>query len=203
MVTKLQKEDTINELKDKLSKATALYTTEQLGLTVSQITDLRTKLRAQNAEYKIAKNTLIGIAAKGTDYEKLAEDLTGPTALLICYEDGTAPAGTVKKFSGEASDKVEFKGAVLEGELLDKEGAIQVAGLPSKEVLLSQIAGMLVGPPSSIAYILQELGDKDEQDKLLKDFMSGASKDGGDDSKEEEKPEEAKTEEPKSESEEG
>jgi large subunit ribosomal protein L10 len=174
MVTKNQKEETITELKNKLSKAVAVYATTQKGLTVAEITSLRKNLRASNAEYKIAKNSLVNIASKGTNYEQLSAELKGPSAIVICYQDGVAPLGAVKKFSDENNEKVAINSGVLEGEFLDRTKANKVAGLPSKDVLLSQIAGMLVQPMSSVAYILKELGEKEEKNKLLKEFIVAA-----------------------------
>lgn len=196
MVTKAKKEETISLLKEKFEKAAAVYTTDQTGLSVSEVRELRGKLRDVNSEYKIAKNTLMSIAAKGSDYETLTDGLVGPTALLFCYEDQTAPTGLVSKFAKEHDNKIKFKGGLLDGELLDSEKVLQIASLPSKEVLLSQIAGLLVGSLSGMAYILQELGNNDDKDKLLKEFVvesegSADDKSGDDqgDSKEETKAE--------------
>lgn len=196
MVTKLRKQETLNELKDKFSKSTAIYTTDQVGLTVSEITELRAKLRDVDAEYKIAKNTLMNLAAAGSDYESLTKDLEGPTALVFCYGDATAPAGVVKKYTKEVPDKISFKAGFLEGEFIEQEKVLQVASLPSKEVLLSQIAGLLTSAISSTAYIVGELGSKEGEDKLLKDFIV---KDEAEAPKEEAKAEEPKAEEAKAE----
>jgi len=139
MVTKNQKQDTIAELKEKFSKAKAVFTTTQLGLTVEEITKLRKAIRPQQAEFKIAKNTLFKKASEGTAFEAMTGDLKGPTAFLFCYDDPISPAGSVKKFSKENKDKVAFEGAYFDGEVLDKEAANKVAGLPSKETLLPQM----------------------------------------------------------------
>jgi len=171
MVTKSQKETTVSELKEKFSKAKSVYTTQQLGLSVAAITKLRREIRPMSADFKIAKNTLFRIAAEGTPFEALTKELKGPSALVFCYEDTIAPLGQVKKFSTGNKDLVSIEGGVLEGELLDKAKATQVASLPSKDVLLSQIAGMLVQNTQSIAYILSQLGEKEDQAKLLKDFI--------------------------------
>lgn len=170
MVTKQRKEETVSELKDKFSRAKSVFTTTQLGLTVAQITSLRDEIRSIGAEFKIAKNTLFRIASKGTDYEKLTEDLKGPSAFLFCYEDIIAPAGKLTKFSKANKNIVSIGGAFLDGELLDKDSATKIAGLPSKEVLLSQIAGMLVQNTQAIAYILSQLGENTDTTKLLKDL---------------------------------
>jgi large subunit ribosomal protein L10 len=171
MVTKNDKAKIVDDLKDKFGRAKSVFTTTQLGLTVGQITKLRDSIRDLNAEFKIAKNTLFKKAAEGTQFAPATEDLKGTTAFLFCYEDPIAPAGQVKKFSKENADKVNFENGVLEGEFLDTEKATKVASLPSKDTLLSQIAGMLVQNTVSIAYILGQLGEKEEKEKALREFI--------------------------------
>lgn len=171
MVTKNRKTEQLEELKTKFAEAKSVYTTKQNGLTVAEISALRKELRAVAAEFKIAKNTLIGLAAKGTDYESITDGMTGPTALLLCNDDTIAPAGIVKKFSKDNAEKIEFEAGFLDGEVLDSEKVNKVAGLPSKDVLLAQIAGMLVQPLSSMAYIIKELSEKEGGETLLKEFL--------------------------------
>jgi large subunit ribosomal protein L10 len=171
MVTKATKEKTVAELKEKFARATAVYTTDQKGLTVSEISQLRNDIRSLNAEYKLAKNTLIRVAARDTEFESLTGELSGTTAILFCYGDNISPASKLKKFSSSTQDKVSFKGAFLDGSTLDAVSALKIADLPPKEVILAQIAGMLVQPAVSIAYILKELGEKADKGKLLKEFI--------------------------------
>lgn len=187
MVTKSQKEETVQALKEKFQKAKSIFNTRQLGLSVAEITSLRKAIRPLGAEFKIAKNTLFRKAAEGTEFEELVKDLKGTTALVFCYEDLIAPAGKVKTFSKDNKDKIEICSALIEGQFYDQDKASKVAGLPAKEVLLSQIAGMLVQNTQSIAYILSKLGENPEQSKLLKDFIVKTSVDAssGDEGKEE------------------
>ncbi len=187
MVTKNQKQEVVNELKDKFSRAKSVFTTKQLGLSVEQITNLRDQIREIGGEFKIAKNTLFRVAAQGTDFEPLCEDLKGPTAFLFCYDDIVAPAGKVKKYSkDELDEKVTLETAFIDGQFLDNEKAAKVINLPPKEVLLSQIAGLIVQPQSQVAgmltqsasevaSLLQQLGEKDGSDKPLKDFIVASS----------------------------
>ena len=105
MVTRAQKEETVKELKDKFAKATAIYSTDQNALTVEEISNLRRELRPISAEFKIAKNKLFNIAAKGTQYEALTDSLVSTTAMLFCYGDTVGPAGVVKRFSKSAAER--------------------------------------------------------------------------------------------------
>lgn len=181
MVTKSHKEKTVDELKDKFSRAKSVYSTKQLGLSVKQITGLRNEIRSIGGEFKIAKNTLFRIAAKGTQFEELANQLKGPSAFLFCYEDEVSPASKVKDFSKENGDKVTLEGANIDGQTYDQAQTTKVINLPSKEVLLSQIAGMLVQPTSQIAgllgasasdiaSILKQLSEKGDGAKTVKEF---------------------------------
>ena len=156
MVTKNDKERVVDELKDKFSRAKSVFNTKQLGLSVEQITTLRNDIRSLEAEFKIAKNTLFRKAAEGTDFEDLTKDLNGPTAFLFCYADEVAPAAKVKDFSKDNEDKVNLETCFVDGQVLDKDGTQKVLNLPAKEVLLSQIAGMLVQPTSQIAGMLTQ-----------------------------------------------
>jgi len=178
LVTKNDKVNIIKELSDNFASASAVFTTDQLGLSVGQISSLRSKLREHGAVLKIAKNTLIRKAAEGSKYQDLTANLVGQTAVLFCFNNkDVEPASTVKSFAKENEEKVVFKGAFLDGNTLSSEEAKQLAGLPSKDVLLSQIAGMLVNIPSSIAYIFDELSKKDaDQSKLVKEFIIQSDK---------------------------
>lgn len=175
MVTKAQKEETINKLKEKFSRAKSIFSTIQTGLSVAEISKLRRQVRPLGAEFKIAKNTLFRKAAQGTAFEALTSELQGPSAFLFCYDDPISPASSVKSFSKETKDKIEFGSAYLDGQILDKNSALKVASLPSKDVILAQIAGMLVQNTQSIAYILSELGQKPEQNTQLKDLITSSN----------------------------
>lgn len=187
MVTKNQKEEVVQELKDKFSRAKSVFTTKQLGLSVEQITNLRNEIREIGGEFKIAKNTLFKVAAKGTEFEPLCEDLTGPTAFLFCYDDLVAPAGKVKNYSkDELGEKVTLETAFIDGQFLDNEQAAKIVNLPPKEVLLAQIAGLIVQPQSQVAgmltqsasevaSLLQQLAEKGDKEKPLKDFIVASS----------------------------
>lgn len=181
MVTKSDKEKTVDELKDKFSRAKSVYSTTQLGLSVKQITSLRDEIRSIGGEFKIAKNTLFKIASKGTQFEALTEGLKGPSAFLFCYDDAVVPASKVKDFSKGNGDKVSLIGANIDGQTYDQAQTTKVINLPSKEVLLSQIAGMLVQPTSQIAgllgasasdiaSILKQLSEKGDAAKTVKEF---------------------------------
>ena len=156
MKDKKDKKEVIQNFKEMFSKSTLTVVTDYRGFTVAEITDLRKRLRKNNADYKIAKNTLIKLAAKETNLTELEKFLEGPTAILLSFGDPSACAKTFVEFIKEI-EKGQIKGGVFEGKPLSKEEFKTFASLPSKEVLLGQIAGLLTANTASIVGIFESL----------------------------------------------
>lgn len=133
-----------------MSKSKAIVFTEYKGLTVAQIAELRKSLKEAGAEYKVFKNTLVSIAAKGTPYESAKDVLAGPTGLAFGYDDPVAAAKKVLEFAGK-NDKFKVKSGVIEGKLYSTDEIKEVSKLPSKTVLLSMLAGAFQAPASKLA----------------------------------------------------
>ena len=108
MATKAFKSQKIDEIKAKIEKAQVAVITEYKGLSVEDITKLRREIQKNGGDYMVTKNTLAKIAVKGTEYEALAEKLTGPVALAFGFEDPVSPAKAVVKFIKESK-----KGAII------------------------------------------------------------------------------------------
>ena len=98
MATKAFKSEKIDAIKSKLEKAQVAIITEYQGLSVEDITKLRREIQKGGGDYMVTKNTLVKIAVKGTEYEALAEKMTGPIALAFGFEDPVSPAKAVAKF---------------------------------------------------------------------------------------------------------
>lgn len=154
-----QKQVIVNEIKEKLEKATSVVLVDARGLTVEQDTELRKKLREAGAEYKVYKNTMINFAIKDTQFEGLGEYLSGPTAVAFSYEDATAAPSTINA-QLKSMDKLEFKAGVVEGTVYDAEGIKTIAGIPSREVLLSKLLGSFKSPMSSFARVIDQIAQK-------------------------------------------
>ena len=150
MATKAFKSEKIDAIKSKIEKAQVAVITEYKGLTVEEITKLRREIQKDGGDYMVTKNTLAKIAVKGTEYEALAEKLTGPIALAFGFEDPVSPAKAVTKFIKETK-KGEILGAVLDGKLLTVEETKALAALPSKEELYAKMLGSINSPASGIA----------------------------------------------------
>lgn len=151
-----QKKEVVSKLKEKVTKTGLAVVTDYRGFTVAEITELRKRLSKNNADYKIAKNTLIKIAIKDTSLSELEKLLEGPSAVLLSYGDPTESAKTLVEFIKEV-EKGDIRGGLLDGKLLTKQEIKTFTMLPSKEVLLGQIAGLLVANAQGIACIFEGL----------------------------------------------
>ena len=149
MATKAFKTEKIDAIKSKIEKAQVAVITEYQGLTVEDITKLRREIQKTGGDYMVTKNTLAKIAVKGTEYEALAEKMTGPIALAFGFEDPVSPAKAVFKFIKE-SKKGAIVGAVLEGKLMTEAETRALAELPSKEELYAKTLGSINSPASGI-----------------------------------------------------
>ncbi len=149
MATKEFKSEKIDAIKAKIEKAQVAIITEYKGLSVEEITKLRREIQKSGGDYMVTKNTLAKIAIKGTEYEALAEKLTGPIALAFGFEDPVSPAKAVSQFIKETK-KCEIIGAVLDGKLLTDKETKALANLPSKSELYAKMLGSINSPASGI-----------------------------------------------------
>jgi large subunit ribosomal protein L10 len=148
-----QKADAVAELNRTFNEVGVVVVTRNLGMTVKQSTDLRNKMRAAGASYKVSKNKLAKIAAEGTDYSVIADLLTGPTALATSA-DPVAAAKVIAEFA-KTNDKIEIVGGAMGAQLLDVEGVKALATLPSLDELRAKIVGLIVAPATKLATITQ------------------------------------------------
>jgi len=148
-----QKADAVAELNRTFNEVGVVVVTRNLGMTVKQSTDLRNKMRAAGATYKVSKNKLAKIATEGTDYAVLADLLTGPTALSTSV-DPVAAAKVVSDFA-KTNDKLEIVGGAMGNVLLDTAGVQALASLPSLDELRGKLVGLIVAPATKLATITQ------------------------------------------------
>ena len=149
-----EKVATIDELKSKVDGTSTAVVTEYRGLTVAEISSLRRRLRALGADYKVFKNTLVLRAIAGTSVEPIGEYLQGPTAIAFVDGDVSAVAKALRDFARE-SPKLVVKGGVVDGKPLSFKDLTALADLPSRDVLLAQIAGMLASPLRTMAGLMK------------------------------------------------
>ncbi len=170
-LTRAQKEEQLADLKDKLQKSQSVIFAHYIGLTVTDVGDLRAKLRAKKAEMKVGKKTLIRMAMKELNLPEPGEkDLDGPVACIFSYEDPMSGASVAFAY-GKTNDKVKLIGGLFEGKLLTANEAKAFASLPSREVLLAtfammirspltKFASMANGPLSGFARALSQIAEK-------------------------------------------
>jgi len=153
----------VEEIREKFSNAKSAILVDYRGLTVSEATDLRTKFREAGVEYKVYKNNLMKLAIKESSFEGLTADLSGPSAVAFGYEDPVTPAKIVKDFAKDHSN-LELKAGVVEGEYYDNVKIVEIADIPSREVLLSRLVGSFQAPISNFAYLVKNIVDKRVED---------------------------------------
>jgi large subunit ribosomal protein L10 len=150
-----EKEASVAALHDEIDRATVAVLAEYRGLTAGEMTRLRRAVREADGRCRVTKNTLTKRAVKETRYAKLDGMLRGPTAVIIGFRDPVALAKLAVKFAGDLP-KLQIKGAVLDGELVAPDGVKALATLPSREVLLAQLLGVLQAPASQLLRTLNE-----------------------------------------------
>ena len=160
----------MDSIKADLEAATAVWVVDACGLTVKETEALRKAVREAGASMKVYKNTVMRIALKELDEVSMDSILEGPSAFVFCHEDVAAAAKAVTEFA-KANNKLEVKGGIMDGSFFDAAQVAAIASLPSKEVLLGQIAGAISGVarslavcingvPSGLARALQQLADQ-------------------------------------------
>lgn len=151
-----QKETEVKALAEKFKEAKVILLTDYRGINVSDDTMLRNDIRKANAEYKIIKNNIIKRALDLNGESELDSLLEGPTAVVIGNEDYLEPAKVIYNFT-KKNEFYKIKGGVIEGKVMTAEEIITLAKLPSKETLLSMLAGSLLGTISKFAVALDQV----------------------------------------------
>ena len=151
-LTKQQKIEVLNNLKELIKNAKSLGFTSNVWLTVEEITNLRIGLREVDATFTLAKKTLIKKAFKEVlDIELDDSLLPGQIALVISNDDAVAGLGKVNAFRKDVKDKIEWAWGYFEGEIKNAEEIAQIASMPSRETLLGRLVGSLQSPLSGLA----------------------------------------------------
>jgi len=146
-----QKMDEVSELAEKIKKAKVVLLTDYRGINVEDVTNLRTKLREQKTEYYVIKNNITKRAIEECKISGMEEDaLIGPTALILGYEDYLGTAKTIYEYAKD-NDFYKIKGGIIEGKVVSAQEIITLAKLPSRETLIAQLAGALLGNITKLA----------------------------------------------------
>ena len=153
------KKPVVEEIAANIDNAQAVVLVDYRGLTVAEDTRLRKTLRENGIFYKVYKNTMMNFAFKDTPFEALCPQLEGTNAIAVSKTDATAPARIIADFSKETK-KMEIKGGVVEGTYYDAAGMLEVAKIPSREILLGRLFGSMQSPVANLARVLNQIAEK-------------------------------------------
>ena len=151
-----QKKEEVTKLANKIKEAKLVLLTDYRGINVEDVTNLRKELRNINADYKVIKNNITRRALAEAGIEGLEEQLVGPTAVIMTNEDYLETTKAIYSFSKD-NDFYKIKGGVVEGKVMTAEEIITLAKLPSRDTLLSMLAGALLGNISKLAVALDQV----------------------------------------------
>jgi large subunit ribosomal protein L10 len=154
---KQEKTEVVAEIAEGLGRASIALVSEYRGMTAGESTEVRRRLRAVSGELRVAKNTLIRRAIKDTAFSDLDAQLGGPVGLILSFADPVELAKTVTGMR-ELGEKFKIRGGVLEGKPLSAEEIQALATLPPREIILSQLLGLLNAPATRLVRLLNEPG---------------------------------------------
>ena len=156
-----QKKKEVSELAEKMKEAKIILLTDYRGINVSDVTKLRAELRNSKSEYRVIKNNITRRALAEAGIEGLDNLLEGPTAVVMNNEDYLETAKAIYNYSKD-NDFYKIKGGIIEGKVMTAEEIITLAKLPSKETLLSMLAGALLANISKLAVALDQVKQQKE-----------------------------------------
>ena len=151
----------VKVLAEKMQESKLVLFTDYRGINVTDVTDLRTKVRNVNGEYKVIKNNITRRALEECKYEGLEEALVGPTAVIMAKEDYLEATKAIYEYS-KGNENYKIKGGIIDGKVMTAEEIITIAKLPSREALLSMLAGALLGNITKLAVALGEVQKQKE-----------------------------------------
>jgi len=155
VLSKDSKKEILKDLIAKLKESKGVVLTDYQGMNVSQISSLRNELKEKKVEFKIVKNTLIEKASEELNVDDLTKDLIGCTAMAFCSDDGIAPARLLKEYFEKNKIDLKIKSGLIDGRVFSSEKIIEIASLPSKDVLIAQMINGVKSPLYSLVFILQ------------------------------------------------
>ena len=151
-----QKKEKVTKLANKIKESKIVLLTDYRGINVEDVTNLRTDLRKANSEYCVIKNNITRRALEEAGVEGLEDKLVGPTAVILNNEDYLETAKIIYNFTKD-NDYYKIKGGVIDGKVMSADEIVTLAKLPSKETLLSMLAGALLANVSKLAVALDQV----------------------------------------------
>lgn len=151
-----QKEEEVNALATKIKEAKLVLLTDYRGINVTDVTLLRKSLRGTKSDYKVIKNNITRRALQECGVEGLEQQLEGPTAVILGYEDYLEPAKAIYEYT-KKNEAYKIKGGIVEGKVMTAEEIVTLAKLPSRQTLLGMLAGALLGNVTKLAVALDQV----------------------------------------------
>jgi large subunit ribosomal protein L10 len=159
MLTKAAKNELVEKYSVVFKANPSVMVVEYKGLTVKELEGLRKSLQQAGTDLKVVKNTLLRIAAKDTEIERIEELFEGPTAVAICESDASA-AAKVFVDSAKKLPNLKLKGGIVEGTVVGESGITDISRLPSRQELIAQFIGLLAAPMSNLLGTLNQMQSK-------------------------------------------
>ena len=156
-----EKKQIVEELTEKLKSPAGVFVNYS-GINVNEDTEMRVKLREENVDYTVIKNTLMRFAIKNVGFEELDPILNGTTSLAVSKDDPIAPARVIKEFADKFSNYFEIKGGFMDGKVLSVSEVNALANIPPLQVLQAQLLGTMLAPIVSLAVVLKAAAEKGE-----------------------------------------
>jgi large subunit ribosomal protein L10 len=151
-----QKETFVAELRERMDRAPVMYLTDFTGLSVKAMTRLRRSLKDSGAEMVVVKNRLAQrVFTEVGDLPDVSGGLQGPTGLVFGYDDAVAAAKVLSDFAKQNEDRPVFKIGIMDRKILAPEQMKKLANLPSRDQLLSELAGVMQAPIAALAAALE------------------------------------------------
>ena len=150
----------VDQLSDRIGKATAVVFVDYKGITVAQDTELRNKFREAGVEYAVVKNTLTRLAAKKVGFNEFDEVLNGTTSMATTTDDPIAPARIVSEFAKKNKNALKIKGGIVEGKVQTVDALNAFGELPSKNALIAQVLGTFLAPITSLAFVIDQIREQ-------------------------------------------
>lgn len=155
----------VDDFAKKMGESKAVVVAEYQGLTVEKIQVLRRTLRSEGCELFVVKNNISRRAAESNGYNQLIEDLTGPNGIIFGYEDQISAAKVLYEFA-KKNRKLKIKSGIVDGEYYATDQIKEISQLPSREGLLTMLAGQLLAPLRELAVGLDLLTKQDEEKEI-------------------------------------
>jgi len=154
-----EKKKIVEQLSDKLKCQSGVFV-NYTGITVTEDTELRVKMREANVDYTVIKNTLMRFAIKNAGFNGLEPILSGTTSLAVSGEDPVAPARIIKEYADKLPNYFEIKGGFMDGKILSVSEVNALAVIPPLPILHAQLLGTMLAPITSLAVVIKAIAEK-------------------------------------------